>query len=122
MHLNTFPNGLKKPLISVDCEVAMLKHLMNDTVEIKSVQNTNEYDLPVFNHIKTIKCKFEYALNSVENNTSAIKTKPARLFCYETNISIGDIVSYNSENYKVIQISKHNDLDGKNTLCEVFLS
>lgn len=99
----------------------MLKYLMNDTVEIKSVQNVNEYDLPVFQQIKTIKCRFEFALNSENNSTSSHKTKPARMFCYEPNISVGDIVSYKSENYKVIQVSQYNDLDGNNTLCEVFL-
>lgn len=99
----------------------MLKHLMNDSAEIKFVQNITEYDLPVFKQIKTIKCKFEFASVSSENENCNIKTKPARMFCSEQDISIGDIVSFNSENYKVIQVNKYNDLDGNSTLCEVFL-
>lgn len=99
----------------------MLKHLMNDTVEIKSVQSADFYDLPIFRQIKTVKCKFEFAASLNDDDFSSSVTKPARLFCAETDISVGDIVSYNSKNFKVIQVNKYDDLDGNDVLCEVFL-
>lgn len=94
---------------------------MNDFVDWKSVQNSNEYDLPIFNQIRTIKCKFEFAQNSQDNTISSIKTKPARMYCHETGIAVGDLISYKSNNYKVIQVNVYKDFDGIENLCEVFL-
>ncbi len=95
---------------------------MNDTVEWKSVQNSDEYDLPIFNNIKTVKCKFEFAQNSQETDNTALKLLPARMFCHETDIAAGDIISYKNHNYKVIQVNIYNDFDGSVILCEVYLS
>ena len=95
---------------------------MKDIVEIKSVQSSDEYDMPIFNQIKTINCKFELAQNTDKDNSSFKKVNSARMFCYETDISVGDIVSYKSNNYKVIQVNTYNYPDGFTTVCEVFLS
>ena len=100
----------------------MFKHLMNDTVEWKSVQNSDEYDLPIFNQIRTIKCKFEFAQNSVQNDGSCTRLLPARMFCHEPDIAVGDIISRKNNNYKVIQVNNYNDFDGNFMLSEVFLS
>lgn len=98
----------------------MLKHLMNDSAVLKSVQNVSEYDIPAITDIKNIKCRIEFAVKTDNDSFSVKKTKPARMFCYDP-VNVGDIVSYNLENYNVIQVNTYEDLDGKTTLREVYL-
>lgn len=98
----------------------MLKHLLNENAVVKSVQNVDSYDVPTISDMKNIKCKFEYAVKSDFSAQNSLKNKPARMFCVE-EIKIGDIVSFNSENYNVIQVNEYKDLDGKIVLREVFL-
>ena len=98
----------------------MLKHLLNDSAVLKSVHNVDEYDIPVFSKIKNIPCKFEFAVDEQSSISDSQKRKPARMFCID-DISVGDIISFNSENYKVVQVNSYDDLDGKLMLREVFL-
>lgn len=98
----------------------MLKHLLNDTAVLKSVQDVNEYDVPTISEIKSINCKFEFAMKNDFNSYSSQKTMPARLFCLE-EVRVGDIISYDENNFKVIQVNNYKDFDGKLMLREVFL-
>ncbi|MBQ2643977.1 hypothetical protein IJG14_00210 [bacterium] len=99
----------------------MLKHLLNDYATLKSVSSYDEFNSPVFQEEKIFKCKFEFALNSNFNSQNTTKTKPARLFSYENDISVGDVILYNSVEYKVIQVNNYKDLDDNFVLNEVFL-
>ncbi|MGN0014237.1 MAG: hypothetical protein ACI37T_02325 [Candidatus Gastranaerophilaceae bacterium] len=98
----------------------MLKHLLNETAVLKAVENVDEYDIPVISDIKTLKCRIEFAVKSEENSGSSKKTYPARMFCVD-EVNTGDIISYNSVNYKVIQVNAYEDLDGQIMLREVYL-
>lgn len=98
----------------------MLKHLMNDVAVLKSIQNTDEYDIPTITEIKKIKCRIEFAVESEQKSISVNRNKPARMYCYE-EVNVGDIISFNSENYEVIQVNTYKDLDGNNSLREVYL-
>lgn len=98
----------------------MLKHLMNDTAVLKSIQNADEYDITTITELKSIKCRFEFAVKSEQSSISVCRNKPARMYCYE-EIKIGDIISYNSENYEVVQVNVYKDLDGNYPLREVYL-
>lgn len=98
----------------------MLKHLLNDTAVLKSVQDVDEYDVPTISEIKPINCKFEFAIKSDQNALSTQKTKPARMFCID-EVRVGDIISYDEDNFKVIQVNNYEDFDGKLMLREVFL-
>lgn len=98
----------------------MLKHLLNETAVLKSVENVDEYDMPVISDIKTIKCKIEFAAKIENSSDSSKKTHPVRMFCID-EVNTGDIISYNSVNYKVIQVNTYEDLDGQIMLREVYL-
>lgn len=98
----------------------MLKHLLNDTAVLKSVENVDEYDIPVITDIKTLKCRIEFAAKSEDLSISSKKTHPARMFCVD-EVNMGDIISFNSVNYKVIQVNAYEDLDGQIMLREVYL-
>lgn len=98
----------------------MLKHLLNETAVLKSVESVDEYDIPIISDIKTLKCRIEFASKSDENSGSSKKTYPARMFCVD-EVNTGDIISYNSVNYKVIQVNAYEDLDGQIMLREVYL-
>lgn len=98
----------------------MLKHLLNDTAVLKSVQDVDEYDVPTISEIRSINCKFEFAVKSDSYALSEQKTMPARMFCVD-EVRIGDIISYEKNNFKVIQVNDYKDFDGKLMLREVFL-
>lgn len=98
----------------------MLKHLLNDTAILKSVQDVDEYDVPSISEIKFINCKFEFAVKNDLTALSSQKTYPARMFCVD-EINVGDIISFNENNYKVIQVNNYEDFEGKLMLREVFL-
>ena len=98
----------------------MLKHLLNDTAVLKSVQDVDEYDVPTISEIKSINCKFEFAVKNDSTATSSQKTMPARLFCLD-EVRVGDIISYDENNFKVIQVNNYKNFDGKLMLREVFL-
>lgn len=98
----------------------MLKHLLNETAILKSVENVDEYDMPVISDIKNIKCKIEFAAKIENLSDSSKKTYPARMFCVD-EVNTGDIISFNSVNYKVIQVNEYEDLDGQIMLREVYL-
>lgn len=98
----------------------MLKHLLNDRAVLKSVQDVDEYDVPTISTIKSINCKFEFAVKSDSTALSSQKTKPARMFCIE-EIKVGDIISYNENNFKVIQVNNYENFEGELMLREVFL-
>jgi hypothetical protein len=98
----------------------MLKHLLNDTAVLKSVQDVDEYDVPSVLEIKTIKCKIEFAAQADLSSLSSQKSLPARMYCID-NVSVGDIVSFDEINYKVLQVNSYNGFDGEITLREVFL-
>lgn len=98
----------------------MLKHLLNDSAVLKSVSNVDEYDVPTVSDIRTINCKIEFAVSSESSSVSSSKIKPARMFCID-EVNIGDIISYNSVNYKIVQVNTYEDLDGQTMLREVYL-
>lgn len=98
----------------------MLKHLLNDRAILKSVQDVDEYDVPTISDIRSISCKFEFAIKNDSNYLSSQKTLPARMFCVE-DVQVGDIISFDENNYKVIQVNNYNDFEGKLMLREVFL-
>lgn len=98
----------------------MLKHLMNDVAVLKSVQNADEYDIPTITELKSIKCRIEFAVKSEQTSISINRNKPARMYCYD-EVNVGDIISYNFENFEVIQVNVYKDLDGNNSLREVYL-
>lgn len=107
-------------MMSFEKELNMLKHLLNDDATLKPLLDRNEYDFPTFDVAKNIKCKFEFAVKKEKNSSSSSNFYPARMFCYES-VSVGDIVSYNSQNFKVIQVDNYKDLDGNSILNEVYL-
>lgn len=98
----------------------MLKHLLNDRAVLKSVQDVDEYDVPTISEMRSISCKFEFAVKSDLNAQSSQKTLPARMFCVD-EVRVGDIISFDENNYKVIQVNNYNDFEGKLMLREVFL-
>ncbi len=97
-----------------------MKHLLNDRAVLKSVQDVDEYDVPTISTIKSINCKFEFAVKSDSTALSSQKIKPARMFCIE-EIKVGDIISYNESNFKVIQVNNYENFEGELMLREVFL-
>ncbi len=98
----------------------MLKHLLNDRAVLKSVQDVDEYDVPTISEIRSISCKFEFAVKNDLSSQSSQKTLPARMFCVD-EVRVGDIISFDENNYKVIQVNNYNDFEGKLMLREVFL-
>ncbi len=98
----------------------MLKHLLNDKAVLKTVQNVDEYDIPTISDVKTISCKIEFAMESENSSLSSVKTNPARMFCVD-EVKLGDVVTHNGNNYKVIQVNTYEDLDGQTMLREVYL-
>lgn len=99
----------------------MLKHLLNESAILKTVEKVDEYGSAVISDVKNINCKFEFAI--LQNSTSDMdcKEKPARMFCFD-EVNIGDIVFYNEQNYKVVQVNNYKDLDNEIMLREVYLS
>lgn len=98
----------------------MLKHLLNESAVLKSVETVDEYGSSVISDIKTVNCKIEFAYSQNDGTDSSLLEKPARMFCVE-EVKIGDIVYYNQENYQVLQVNTYKDLDGKIMLREVYL-
>ena len=99
----------------------MFKHLLNESAVLKSVTGFDGYNSPVFAEPKTIKCKFEFVVKNDNSDVKTVAYKPARMFCIE-NISVGDVVVYNSKDYKVFQVNTYNGFDGYTSFNEVFLS
>ncbi len=98
----------------------MLKHLLNDSAILKSVQGFDEYDQPSFSQIKTINCRMEFSLYLQNSTLSSSVASSAKMFCID-EIKTGDIVSYNSFDYKVSKVNIFADLDGQTVLKEVYL-
>lgn len=98
----------------------MLKHVLNDTAVVKAVSSTNEYNEDVFSTPKNIKCKIEFAKKLETSSVSSLQKHPLRMFCYET-VNLNDVVSYQNNDYRVIQVNSYNDLDGCPMFYEVFL-
>ena len=82
----------------------MLKHLLNESAFLKSVETVDEYGSSVISDIKTVNCKIEFAYSQNDGTESSLLEKPARMFCVE-DVKIGDIVSYNQVNWKKASIS-----------------
>ena len=99
----------------------MFKHLLNESAVLKAVKSFDEFNSPVFDEPKTIKCKFEFVVKNDNSDVKAVSYKPARMFCTE-NISVGDVVVYNSKDYKVFQVNTYNGFGEHTVFNEVFLS
>lgn len=98
----------------------MLKHVINDFAVLKSVIGSDEYNADVFSDPVTIKCKVEFAKKIDTSKTSCQQTHPARMFCYE-DVKLNDIVTYQDNDYKIIQVNSYKDLDGNPMFYEVFM-
>lgn len=98
----------------------MLKNIFNQYALLKSLQCFDSYNNPVFAQEIKINCKFEFSIKEKESKLSELKMKPARMFCSH-KINVGDVVIYNSVEFKVSQVNEFDDLDGNYMFSEVFL-
>ena len=98
----------------------MLKHILNDSAVLKPVIGSDEYNAPVFGTSKTVKCKIESTQKIDETQNSCRQSFPLRMFCYE-KMNINDVITYQNNDYKIIQVNFYKDLDDKPMFYEVFM-
>ena len=98
----------------------MLKHILNDSVTLKPVIGSDEYNLPLFGNSKTVKCKIESTLKIDSSPNSCKQSYPFRMFCYE-KMNVNDVITYQNNDYKIIQVNFYKDLDDKPMFYEVFM-
>ena len=98
----------------------MLKHILNDSAVLKPVIGSDEYNSPMFGTSKTVKCKIESTQKIDETQISCRQSFPLRMFCYE-KMNINDVITYQNNDYKIIQVNFYKDLDDKPMFYEVFM-